>query len=145
MATGVVLTYLAIAAVAAPILWIMWWGAGSIGRNGRARLVPAPVAAGQALAPAGMDRPYPADVALEGTRGRVTLYNARGVQVETCHGPDSAGRCPRPLADGSVPCAGCLLALPAAVQGSRQWHIPEGYRACMLGSYGAYRQAGPTA
>ena len=140
MGTGIVFTYLLIAALAAPVLWLGWWAAGSVGETRRSGLaVPVP-----AQAPArrlGFDRPYPADLGLMGRRGQIAIYDAAGAQLETCKGPDSAGMCPRPLADGSVPCAGCLLALPAPVQGSRQWHIPSGYTACMVGSYAVYRQS----
>jgi len=142
MGTGIVFTYLLIAAVAAPLLWLAWWGAGSLGGTRRAgRAVPV-----RLETPArrhGFDRPYPADIGLIGQRARIAIYDTAGVQVETCKGPDSAGKCPRPLADGSVPCAGCLLALPASIQGSRQWHIPSGYQACLVGSYAAYRQTDP--
>lgn len=144
MGTGIVFTYLLIAAFAAPVLWLAWWGAGSLGgarRTGR----PVPVAAQAPARRRSFDRPYPADLGFIGRRGMIAIYDGAGVQVETCKGPDSGGKCPRPLADGSVPCAGCVLALPAPIQGSRQWHIPSGYQACMAGTYAVYRQSGPTA
>jgi len=47
-------------------------------------------------------------------------------------------------ADGTVPCAGLLLALPRPVRGSIEWQIPAGYGACLLGGFGVFRQAGST-
>ena len=144
MGTGIVFTYLLVVAVAAPVLWLAWWGAGSVAGNQHRHAVRT-VEAKPARRLGGFDRPYAADLGLVGRRDRIAIYDRSGAQVETCKGPDAKGRCPRPLADGSVPCAGCVLALPVPVEGSRQWHIPAGYRACVVGSYGVYRRPDPTA
>ncbi len=73
--------------------------------------------------------------------GAITVCRLKdGAQVDDCSGPDSVGRCPHLLADGTVPCAGAVLSLPMPIRGSAEWHIPAGYRACLVGSYAAFRQ-----
>lgn len=61
-----------------------------------------------------------------------------GAEVGTCAGPTKDGRCPRPAADGTVPCAGHVLVLPLAVRGTPQWRIPEGWKGCLAGSYDVF-------
>lgn len=140
MGLGIPFTLLAIAALLAPIAWVLWWGAGSLAGG---RLAVAPPAPPRAQAMGGrriLARPQPSDRALPGRPGAIAMYSlANGRELGHCQGPDAEGRCPRPLADGSVPCAGCLLALPMAVRGSREWHVPNGYRACLVGGYAVYR------
>ena len=86
-------------------------------------------------------RPTPAAGAYARRRGQVLICRlADGAEVDRCHGPDQAGRCPRALDDGTVPCAGQVLALPLVVRGSWAWHIPAAYRTCFLGTYDLHRQ-----
>ena len=147
MGIGIAFTYLVIAALAAPLLWLLWWGAGSL-VGGRLQVSAVPTrgngAKNAVKVRSGFDYPRPADVTLPGRRGAVAIYRLTdATEIGTCHGPDHAGKCPRALADGTVPCAGSLLALPRPIRGSAEWHIPFGYRACLLGSYDVFRQAGP--
>jgi hypothetical protein len=146
MATGIVFTYLLIAALAAPLLWLMWWVVDSLGGAGRLQAsavsTPRAEANGPAKRQARFDFPRPADMRLPGVQGTVARYGLKGGSVvATCAGPDHAGGCPLASADGTVPCAGSLLALPQPIRGSFEWHIPSGYRACLLGSYDTFRQA----
>lgn len=140
MATGFVFVYLAIAALVAPFVWLVWWALDSTASS----RVPAPALARR---PAGAGPAYVApravDLPLPGHRATVTVYSMSGKELSTCPGPDAGGHCSRPLADGTVPCAGCLLALPTPIRGSLDWEIPAGYQACLMGGYGALRQAGP--
>jgi hypothetical protein len=140
MAIGTVFIYLLIAALLFPLVWAMWWAASSVGSaRPETAGVPRVVAAG------GRPRlPFPTviDIALPTRRNAVTIYSLQGREIATCAGPDAAGKCPRPLEDGSVPCSGCLLALPRRIRGSFEWQIPSGYRSCLLGSYATFRQAG---
>ena len=86
--------------------------------------------------------PQPVDLSFGGRPGTVVFHRpSDGAEVGSCVGPGSDGRCPRALG-GQVPCAGCILSLPLAVRGARDWHVPEGYRTCFLGGYDVYRQAG---
>jgi hypothetical protein len=86
-------------------------------------------------------QPHATDMPLPSRRGEVVIYRASdGAEVDRCQGPDYMGGCPRPQAGGVVPCAGCLLALPVVVRGSRGWHIPAAYQTCILGGYDIYRQ-----
>ena len=86
-------------------------------------------------------RPHPIDMPLAGRTGGIVICRlSDGAEVGTCQGPNHAGKCPRPLDDGTVPCAGSALVLPLLIRGSREWHIPAGYRACFMGSYDVYRQ-----
>jgi hypothetical protein len=74
-------------------------------------------------------------------RGAIAVCRlADGVETGGCNGPDHAGKCPRALADGTVPCAGCILSLPRPIRGSTEWHIPAGYQTCLVGSYEVFRQ-----
>jgi hypothetical protein len=136
MGTGIVFEYLMIAALVAPLLWLFWWGAGSLaGRRPRAVTV-APTAVSHPV----FAYPEAVDLSLPSYAGVVTVYSHAGRQLSTCNGPDSLGRCPRPAEDGTVPCSGCLLALPRPIRGSFEWQIPASYRSCLLGSYSVFRQ-----
>lgn len=145
MGIGIAFTFLLIAALVAPLLWVAWWAAGSLGGDGRMK--PSAVTVrGDAHADAAarrsrFERPRPADVSLPRRPGAISMYSRAGrMEVATCSGPDHAGRCPRTPAGGPVPCAGLVLSLPRPVGGSTEWHVPSGYRACMLGSYDVFRQ-----
>jgi hypothetical protein len=136
MASGFVLVYLAIAAIAFPFVWLTWWALDSLATR-PARLhsearIPPPARPAYAM-------PHAVDVSLRVRPSAVTVYSNTGAELSTCAGPDATGRCSRPLADGTVPCAGCVLALPRPVRGSLEWQIPSGYRTCLLGSYGVFR------
>jgi hypothetical protein len=148
MGIGIAFTFLFIAALAAPVLWLAWWVAGSLGGGGRLTPITLTVGAEPAMKKPSkhdrFDRPRPADVNLISRPGAVAMYTRTDrTEVATCHGPDHAGRCPRVAAGGTVPCAGMVLSLPRPISGSTEWHIPSGYRACMLGSFGVFRQAAP--
>jgi hypothetical protein len=137
MATGFVFVYVAIAAIAFPFVWVIWWAVDSLANrpvrpHAQVR-VPPPARPAYAV-------PQAVDVSLPMQTSAITVYSARGAELSTCAGPDATGRCSRPLADGTVPCAGCVLALPRPIRGSLEWQIPSGYRACLLGSYGVFRQ-----
>ncbi len=138
MGTGIVFVYLMIAALVAPVVWVLWWSAGSLGRGAR-RAVTAPEAS--TVPNPAFAYPEAVDLDLPSRAGAVTIYSASGRQVGSCAGPDSAGRCPRPDQEGTVPCSGCVLALPRPIRGSFEWQIPAHYRACLLGSYAVFRQA----
>jgi hypothetical protein len=135
MASGFAFVYLGLAAIVAPVVWLVWWGLDSLSRP-HAR----PVAATRGPAKPAFAAPHAIDLSLPVRRDRVTVFSASGQELATCAGPDAGGRCSRPLQDGTVPCAGCLLALPRPIRGSLDWEIPAGYRACLLGSYGVLRQ-----
>jgi hypothetical protein len=142
MGTGIVFVYLLIAALVAPLIWLLWWALDLfVTRPAR------PVAAPRVPRSKDAAYTYPvaADVALPTRRSAVTVFSAKGTEMSTCPGPDAAGRCPRALADGTVPCAGHLLALPRPIRGSFEWAIPAGYQTCLLGSYDVYRQKVPAA
>lgn len=86
--------------------------------------------------------PIPVDMPLPGRPREIAIYLARGaLEVDHCTGSDLTGRCPRPHADGTVACAGCIVVLPAAVRGSRAWEVPLASRECPVGTYAAYRHA----
>ena len=150
MGIGIAFTYLLIAAPLAPVLWVLWWAADSVASRGQPGSSPSPrlrafqvASERQELVGIGSSFvfPRPSDKPLAGRAGEVVICRlSDGAEVGHCQGPDHAGKCPRPLADGSVPCAGFLLALPVSLRGSLEWHIPAGYRACFLGSYDVYRQ-----
>jgi hypothetical protein len=145
MGIGIAFTFLLIVTLAAPLVWVAWWAAESLGGNGQLKLSTV-MARGDAHADATarrsrFERPRPADVSLPGRAGTVVMYSRTGRgEVASCQGPDHSGRCPRTPAGGPVPCAGLVLSLPRPVSGSTEWHVPSGYRACMLGSYDAFRQ-----
>jgi hypothetical protein len=137
MATGFVFVYLAIAAVAFPFVWFFWWALDSLANR---PVRPRTEVRIQPPARPAYTAPHAVDVSLPVRPSEVTVYSARGIELSTCAGPDTKGRCSKPLADGTVPCAGCVLALPRPIRGSFEWQIPSGYRACLLGSYGVFRQ-----
>jgi hypothetical protein len=139
MASGFVFVYLGIAALLAPVVWLVWWGLESLSSRPAAAH---PQARGPEPAKTVYATPHAVDVTLPRHGGVVTVYSASGKELSTCAGPNSGGSCSRPLADGTVPCAGCLLALPRPIRGSLDWQIPAGYQTCLLGSYGVFRQAG---
>lgn len=137
MATGFVFVYLGIAVLVAPIVWLVWWALDAIAT--RPASVHAPLRVPPPARPA-YATPHAVDVSLTARPGAVTLYTTGGKAIRTCAGPDATGACSRPLADGTVPCAGCLLALPRPIRGSFEWQIPASYRTCLLGSYSVFRQ-----
>lgn len=140
MGTGIVVTYLLIAAVVAPLLWLFWWGVTSIGSARQPSPVPVPSRAvpGARLK---YSFPQPVDMRLPLHRGAIAVCRlSDGAQTGDCNGPDHSGRCSRAGADGTVPCAGCILSLPRPIRGSTEWHIPTGYQTCLVGSYEVFRQ-----
>lgn len=141
MASGFVFVYLGIAVLVAPVVWLVWWALDSVAA--RPAVAPPRVRVARPSKPVD-PAPHAVDISLPTTGGRVTVYSAAGKKLSTCDGPDAGGRCSRPLADGSVPCAGCMLALPRPIRGSLDWQIPAGYQACLLGSYGVLRHATPS-
>ena len=142
MGTTIVFVYVSILAFVAPFIWLMWWSIDSLGN----RPVPArAVSSPRRPTRLAYSAPSPVDAHLPVRRDRVTVYNRTGKVVNTCAGPDADGKCGQPLADGTVRCAGCILAMPHPIRGSLEWEIPEGYRNCLLGSYQAFRQATPEA
>ncbi len=143
MGLGIAFTFIFLAALLAPVVWVVWWAADSAGSRTPAvaatpRRRPAP--------PHGVTRPafpYPqiSDTRLPGRPDAITVYRkGAALPASFCKGPDARGACPIANADGTVPCSGCSLVLPVAVSGSRDWTIPAGYRSCLVGSYGALRQ-----
>jgi hypothetical protein len=144
MGIGIAFTFLLIAALVAPLVWIAWWVAGSLGGNGRVALAPVlprgEAGTGVAARRYAFERPRPADRNLPRRPAAITMYTGAGAELASCTGPDHSGRCPRTPAGGPVPCAGLVLSLPRPVAGSTEWHVPSGYRACMLGSYDVFRQ-----
>jgi hypothetical protein len=137
---GIVFTYLLIAALLAPVVWVMWWGVDSLGGSARLSSAPAPSAPVR-MARSSFSFPQPADMTLPRHPGAVTICRlSDGAEIGGCSGPDHAGKCPRALADGTVPCAGSVLSLPRQIRGSAEWHVPFGYRTCLLGSYEVFRQ-----
>ncbi len=139
MGMGIAFTFLALAALVAPVVWLAWWAADAAVSP---RRTPAPAVARGTRAPRTrtFDYPLPADTRRPGHADAIGVYETGGREVAVCTGPDAAGRCPKMLADGTVPCAGHVLVLPAPVRGSRDWHIPAGYQSCLVGSYGVFRQ-----
>ena len=131
--------YVLIIALVAPMLWMIWWALDSVfaGRRVATAGPPAPKTA----KPRAFDYPRPVDLTLPRRHGAIGIYSLRDqAELDTCRGADAAGKCPRPLADGSVACAGCLLALPTPIRGSAEWQIPFGYTNCPVASYEVYRQ-----
>lgn len=140
MGIGILFFYLLIAAVLAPVVWLTWWGATSLGDPARVRTAPAPPPKNP-RADSRFSIPQPVDLALPRYSKAVAICRLKdGAEVDGCSGPDHAGKCPRALADGTVSCAGSVLSLPRPIRGSTEWHIPSGYRACLLGSYEVFRQ-----
>lgn len=140
MGLGIVFTYFLIAGLLAPVAWVMWWGVSSLGGSARLSIAPAPSQQVR-RARASFSFPQPADMTLPRHPGAITICRfADGAEIGGCKGPDRAGKCPRALADGTVPCAGSMLSLPWPIRGSTEWHIPFGYRTCLLGSYEVFRQ-----
>ena len=138
MGLGIAFTFIFLAALLAPVAWVLWWAVDSAGAR-------RPLIAGhepriQRAARPAFDHPVALDMRLPGRVDRITVYRqGAGGPATFCSGPDAHGSCPIAKADGTVPCAGCSLVLPFAVRGSRDWHIPPGYRSCVVGSYGALR------
>jgi len=143
MGMGIAFTFIFLAALLAPVVWVVWWAADSAGTRTPAVAAPArrrPAQPHVVTRPI-FDYPQPADLRLPGRPDAITVYRqAAQAPAAFCKGPDARGGCPIAKADGTVPCAGCTLVLPVAVRGSRDWHIPPGYRSCLVGSYGALRQ-----
>jgi hypothetical protein len=140
MGIGVVFLLVLIAAMIAPLVWAIWWAAASVGGSARlsiARTVVEPAR----KARSGFAFPQPADLSLPRHLRAIAICRlSDGAEIGTCNGPDGSGRCPRAMADGTVPCAGSLLSLPQPVRGSGEWHIPTGYKTCLVGSYQVFRQ-----
>jgi hypothetical protein len=140
MAIGIVFEYLFIAALLAPVAWLMWWGASSLGDYSRPVVSPTPGPRTPKSRPS-FSFPQPVDMSLPSHSRAITVCRvADGAKIDACSGPDSGGKCPRTLANGTVPCAGSMLSLPQPIRGSREWHIPAGYQSCLVGSYAAFRQ-----
>jgi hypothetical protein len=140
MGMGISFTFIGVVLVAIPAVWLAWWALDSLG-NRPVQAAPAPAPPRPEPKPSSFDHPQPADLQLPGSRGRITVYAlGETAPKSVCKGPDALGRCPLVKAGGTVPCAGCVLVLPVAVRGSRDWHIPSGYTSCVAGSYGALRQ-----
>jgi hypothetical protein len=137
---AIVFTYMLIAAALAAVVWGMWWGLSSLGSPERLAL------AGRAapqVRQSGVSHafPQPVDLALPRYPRAIAICRlSDGAEIGDCKGPDHAGKCPKVLADGTVPCAGALLSLPRPIRGSAEWHIPHGYSSCLVGSYDVYRQ-----
>jgi hypothetical protein len=140
MGTGIVFTFLVIAAVISPLIWLLWWGMASVGAPNR--LVIASMPSSPARGPrTSRAVPQPTDMNLPRLAGAIAVCRlSDGAEIATCKGPDAAGKCPRALADGTVPCAGFMLSLPRRVRGSSEWQIPAGYQSCLVGSYEVFRQ-----
>ena len=140
MGIGVIFLVLVIAAMIAPLVWAVWWAAASIGGPAQPSIARAVV---EPVRKARWDFafPQPADLSLRRHPRAIAICRlSDGAEIGTCTGPDRAGRCPRASADGTVPCAGSMLSLPRLVRGSGEWHIPAGYKTCLVGSYQVFRQ-----
>ena len=144
MGIGIAFTFIGLAVLLIPVAWLIWWAADSVGNRPVHAMVT--VAAPPRARRVRYPHPEPVDLRLPSRPDLITVYRAVNSTPEyVCHGPDAAGRCPIAHGDGTVPCAGHTIVLPAAVRGSRDWQIPEGYTSCLVGSYGAFRQQQPTA
>jgi len=141
---GTLFIYLLIAALLAPLVWVMWWAVASPG--GSARLRTAPAKKQHVARPrSSFSFPQPVDMALRRHSGATAIsWFSHGAETGGCIGPDQTGKCPRVLADGTVPCAGLVLSLPRLIRGSAEWHIPFGYQTCLPGSYEVFRQPAVT-
>lgn len=145
MGIGIGFTFFLIAALVAPLVWVAWWAAESLGGGRQMKVSAATAYAGvhpdATVTRSRFERPRPADISLPRRPGAISMYSrGRYGEVRSCSGPDHAGRCPQTPAGGPVPCAGLVLSLPRPVGGSTEWHVPSGYRTCMLGSYDVFRQ-----
>lgn len=140
MAIGDPFIVLLIAVAVLPLLWFAWFAAESAFRG--AKVV---TAAGPTLRTTkrpSFDYPRAVDVTLPRRPRTLIIYSpTERTELDSCRGADAAGKCPRTLADGTVACAGSLLALPAPIRGSAEWQIPVGYKTCPVASYDVYRQA----
>lgn len=133
--------YLLLAAMAAPVLWVIWWAADSA--FARTRVAAATGPAPKTAKPRTFDYPRPVDVTLPRRRGSIVIYSlTERTEIGNCRGADAAGKCPRALVDGTVACAGSLLSIPAPIRGSAEWQVPFGYKNCPVASYDVYRQKG---
>jgi hypothetical protein len=140
MGTGIVFTFPLIAALLAPAVWVVWWAFASVGGVNRFSTAPAQAKTAR-RAPSSFSFPQAADMSLARYPRAIAVCRlSDGAEVGRCGGPDLAGKCPRVLADGTVPCSGSVLSLPRPIRGSTEWHIPCGYRTCLLGSYEVFRQ-----
>ena len=139
MRIGDPFVYFLIVALVAPVVWMIWWAVDSAFSGTRVAAV-AP-ATPKTPKPTSEDYPRPVDITLPRRRGAIAIYSLTDrAEIDSCRGADAGGRCPRPLADGTVACAGCLLALPASIRGSAEWQVPSGYKYCPVASYEVYRQ-----
>ena len=140
MAIGFVFEYLLIAALLTPVAWVLWWGASTLGDHSRPVSSPARGPRMRNSNPS-FSFPQPVDMSLPRHSRAITVCRiSDGAKIDACSGPDRAGRCPRALANGTVPRAGAMLSLPQPIRGSREWHIPAGYQSCLVGSYASFRQ-----
>lgn len=139
MASGNPFIYLLLAALVAPVLWLMWWAADSAfgGTRVAALVRPAP----KSTKPRSFESPRPVDVTLPRRPGTIVICSlTERTEIGSCRGATAAGSCPRALADGTVACAGSLLSIPAPIRGSAEWQVPFGYKNCPVASYDVYRQ-----
>ena len=128
--------------VLAPVLWLLGWALDFL--TGRARRPQRNLSQPRPAPPAKpyFNAPRQIDIRLPARTGEVGIYRMSDLAaVDRCTGPDAAGRCPRALDDGTVPCGGHVLALPVAIRGGREWHVPARYEGCPLASYQAVRPA----
>ena len=139
MGIGIAFTFIGLAVLLVPVVWLFWWAVDSIGnRPARATLAIRSVARATRSR---FSQPQPVDLRLPTRPDLITVYRAINAKpAYTCHGPDAHGGCPIAKADGTVPCSGSMIVLPMAVRGSREWHIPPGWKTCLVGSYGAFTQ-----
>jgi hypothetical protein len=143
MGIGIAFTFIGLVLLLVPVAWLVWWAADSMGNR------PVHAAVAVPSVPRAVrtrfQYPEPVDLRLPSRPDLITVYRAVNAKPEyVCHGPDATGGCPIAHADGTVPCAGHTIVLPAAIRGSRDWQIPNGYTTCLAGSYGVFRQQ-PTA
>ena len=140
MGIGYAVALLVTILVLAPALWLIGWAVH--GLVTRPAVQPVRLEAAPRTRPARERWPHALDHALPAGRGEVGIFRAADERkVDACVGPDPAGRCPRTQADGTVPCAARLLALPVPIRGAQAWHVPAGYTTCPLAGYGVYQEA----
>lgn len=131
--------YLLLIGLVAPVLWVAWWAVDSVFASPRVVGSVGPIA--KSPKPRKFDYPRPIDLTLPRRQGSIAIYSLNGrTEIDRCHGADASGKCPRATADGTVACAGSLLALPAPIRGSAEWQIPSDYKVCPVASYDVYRQ-----